>query len=404
MKRPKVLLLIALSSTLLLFGCGKKEEEADTPAVSQVIEQQTDAEGQGEQTMDDVEPEPVEEEPQATDDETPPAEGMVRSTLTNEWIDGSIENARPISIMVPNDTAALPHYNISKADILYECPVEGGITRTMAIIKDWENLDRIGNVRSCRDYFVYWAFEWDSIYLHFGGPYYINEIVEKSDTDHITGCAYGDKRTDGLYEGTFFRATDKKAPHNAYASADGINKGISKFSISKTYRDGYYDPDHFKFASSKEPNTLEQYSDAIAAKEIDMTPAYPVTNTAFSYNESDGLYYRSIYGKADVDAANGNQQLAFKNIFVQFTYHEVRDAKDYLTFQVHDTTRDGYFFTNGKGIHVTWKKSKDYEPTKYYDDNGNEVEINTGKTMICIAKQGASFKADGATYQSSVKK
>ena len=55
MKRPKVLLLIALSSTLLLFGCGKKEEEADTPAVSQVIEQQTDAEGQGEQTMDDVE-------------------------------------------------------------------------------------------------------------------------------------------------------------------------------------------------------------------------------------------------------------------------------------------------------------------------------------------------------------
>ncbi len=401
MKRLQVLLLVALSSTLLLFGCGK-EEEPDTPAVSQVIEKQ--AEPETDQSGEQVLATPEDETSAPADDEAPPKEGMVRSTLTNEWIEGSIEKNRPISIMVPNDSAALPHYNISKADILYEAPVEGGITRTMAVIKDWESLDRIGNVRSCRDYFVYWSFEWDSIYLHFGGPYYINDIVEKKDTDHITGCAYGDKRTDGLYEDTFFRATDKKAPHNAYASASGINKGIEKFSISKTYRDGYHQADHFKFAPSKEPNTLEQYTDAISAKEIDMSPAYSVTKTGFSYNESDGLYYRSMYGKPDVDAANNNQQLAFKNIFVQFTYHEVRDAKGYLAFQVHDTTRDGYFFTNGKGIHVTWKKSTDYEPTKYYDDNGNEVQINTGKTMICIAKQGDSFKADGTSYNSSVKK
>ncbi len=398
MKRLQVLLLIALSSTLLLFGCGK-EEEADAPVVSQVIEKQSGTESQGEQTLDESD-KPQEEK---VDDEEPPEEGMVRSTLTNEWISGDIEKNRPIAIMVPNDSAALPHYNISKADILYECPVEGGITRTMAVIKDWENLDRIGNVRSCRDYFVYWSFEWDAVYLHFGGPYYINELVERSDTDHITGCAYGDKRTDGLYENTFYRATDKKAPHNAYASADGINKGIEKFKISKTYRDGYYNPDHFKFASYKEPNTLEQYSNAVTAKEIDMTSAYPVTKTSFSYNESDGLYYRSMYGKADVDAANNNEQLSFKNVFVQFTYHEVRDAKDYLAFQVHDTKRDGYFFTNGKGIHVTWKKTTDYEPTKYYDDDGNEVEVNTGKTMICIVKQGASFDVDGTSYKSSVK-
>lgn len=393
MKRLQVLLLVSLASVLLFSGCGKKEEEADEPAVAQVIEKQPELENTETPADSEAEPEaPV-------DDEQPPAEGMVRSTLTNEWIDGSLEKTRPIAIMVPNDSAALPHYNISKADILYECPVESGITRSMAVIKDWENLDRIGNVRSCRDYFVYWSFEWDSIYLHFGGPYYINEIVERKDTDHITGCSYGDKRTDGLYEGTFYRSTDKKAPHNAYASAEGIKKGIDKFNISTTYRDNYYDPNHFKFAPSKEPNTLEKYSDAVTAKEIDMSPAYPVTKTSFSYNESDGLYYRNMYGKADVDAANDNQQLAFKNVLVQFAYHEVRDAKGYLIFQVHDTTRDGYYFTNGKGIHVTWKKSTDYEPTKYYDDDGNEIEINTGKTMICIVKDSDSFKADGTALK-----
>ncbi len=392
MKRLQVLLLVALSSALFLTGCGKTEE-VEEPVVAQVIEPQPELETDETNAKEET----------ATDDDVPPEEGMVRSTLTNEWIDGDLEDARPISIMIPNDSSALPHYNLSKADILYECPVEGSITRSMAVIKDWEGLDRIGNVRSCRDYFVYWSFEWDSIYLHFGGPFYINDIVEKADTDHITGTSYGDKRTDAMFEGAFYRSTDKKAPQNAYASAEGINKGISKFGYSKTYRDGYYDADHFKFASSKTPNTLDAYSDAVTAKEISMKPAYPVTKTSFTYNAEDGLYYRYMYGKPDVDAANNEVQLSFKNVLVQFTYHEVRDEKGYLAFQVHDTTRDGYYFTNGKGIHVTWKKTADYEPTKYFDDNGNEIEINTGKTMICIVEEGDSFDADGVSLQSDAK-
>jgi len=386
MKRVQVLFLVALSSALILSGCSKEEEASETvvqPIVEPIVETQ---------------PEEAETE-EETEDETdlPPEEGMVRSSLTNEWIDGDLENARPIAVMSPNDSNALPHYNFSKADILYECPVEGGITRSMAVFKDWEDLDRIGNVRSSRDYFVYWALEWDSLYVHFGGPFYINDIIEKESTNNITGCSYGGTGKVGLYENAFYRATDRSAPQNAYASAEGINNAISKFDYSKTYREDYYVADHFKFASESEPNTLDSYSDAVSAKEIDLKKAYPITKTSFTYNEEDGLYYRSMYGKADTDAANNNQQLAFKNVFVQFTYHEVRDEKGYLAFQVHDTTRDGYYFTNGKAIHVTWEKTADYEPTRYFDDNGNEVEVNTGKTMICIVKDGDTIDVDGNT-------
>ena len=81
---------------------------------------------------------------------------------------------------------------------------------------------------------------------------------------------------------------------------------------------------------------------------------------------------------------------------VQFAYYEVRDEKGYLTFQDHDTTRDGYYFTNGKGIHVNWKKSGDYDPTKFYDDDGNEIELNTGKTMICVVEEGIRIKLPAA--------
>ena len=79
------------------------------------------------------------------------------------------------------------------------------------------------------------------------------------------------------------------------------------------------------------------------------------------------------------------------NVLVQFTYHEVRDAKGYLAFQCIDSTRDGWYFTNGRGIHVTWEKSSDYGTTHYYDDNGNEIQLNTGKTMVCIVEDGDTF-------------
>lgn len=381
MKHLKVLSLIALSATLLLFGCGKKEETIQ-PVVEPVVEVQPEL-------QEEPTPEPEEEE-------VPPEEGMVRSPITNEWISGDIADARPIAIMVPNDKSALPHYNLSKADVLYECPVEADLTRSMAVIKDWEGLDRIGNVRSCRDYFVYWALEYDSIYVHFGGPFYITDIIEREGTDNITGCFYGDNHHQGEYANAYFRSSDRKAPHNAYASADGLDDAIEHFGYSKTYRDNYYQGARFTFA--KEENALDA-GDAFTAKEIDLSKAYPIVKTSFTYNEEDGLYYRYMYGEPDVDAANDNVQLSFKNVIVQNTYYEVRDAKGYLAFQDHDTTRDGYYFTNGKAIHVTWEKTADYEPTKYFDDNGNEIEFNTGKTMICIVEDGDPIIVDGQTLE-----
>ena len=85
---------------------------------------------------------------------------------------------------------------------------------------------------------------------------------------------------------------------------------------------------------------------------------------------------------------------------MQNTYYEVRDDKGYLAFQCHDTTRDGWFFTNGKGIHVNWEKTSDYGATRYYDDAGNEIELNTGKTMVCIVEDGDSFLVDNQEFSS----
>lgn len=369
MKRISVLALIAASCSLLLFGCGKKEEPA--AVVEEVIEEVTDVEEEEEVTEE-------------VDDDVPPEEGMVRSPLTNEWVKEEIGKGRPLAVMVPNDKSTIPQYNISNADILYECLVEGEITRLMAVFGDWTGLERVGNIRSCRDYFVYWAFEYDCIYIHAGGPFYIDEVIGRKETNNINALT--------APSGAFYRTTDRSAPQNLYLDGADIVKEANRLGYSMEPRSEKLDDHHFLFTTKSNPNTLEQYTDAKDAKVIDMADAYPVTKSKFTYDEADGLYYRSQApsGGAHMDAAT-NKQLAFKNVIVQFTYHEVRDAKGYLAFQCADTTRDGWYFTNGKGIHVNWKKTSDYGSTHYYDDNGDEIILNTGKTMICIVEDGDTF-------------
>lgn len=382
MKRLQVFFLVALSSSLLLSGCSKDEETTAQPVVEAIVEAQPDASSDTEATTEGEE-----------DEDIPPAEGMVRSRLTNEWVDEDVANTRPIAVMVPNSKTA-SQYGLSQASILYECNVEGSMTRLMAIWEDWQDFEKIGNIRSCRDYYLYWAFEWDAIYIHYGGPFYIDDLIARDDTQNINCIEYANAS---------YRDTAKNSTDNAFTSSELILQAVEHYGYPLEYRDGYADDSHFQFASESSPNTLEQYSDAITADTIDMSPAYPVTNCYFIYNEETGLYdrYQHLSGDSDgphIDLAN-NEQLSFKNVIIQNTYYEVRDQKGYLAFQCHDTTRDGWYFTNGKGIHVTWEKTSDYGATRYYDDDGNEIQLNTGKTMICILEDGDIFNVDDVSIE-----
>lgn len=313
------------------------------------------------------------------------ADEQVRSVYTNELIPASLASLRPIAVMMPTDKAAQPSYGIGNAKILYEIMEEGNISRQLAIIDNWQGLERIGNIRSCRDYYIPEAKEWDPILIHFGGVYYMQERITAPDVNNLSGTnEYG---TGGDRPGSkyFYRTTDRKAPHNAYISAEGITKACQALGYSLNTRQEYYNPSHFLFANGV--NTLEQYPGAIPGNVIDLSQIFSYTKSYFTYNPADGLYYKNIHGKPQTDGLTGTQ-LTFSNIIIQNTNWSKRDAKGYLAFQNIDSTMDGYYFTKGRGIHVTWKKTADYTPTKYYDDNGNEIQLNEGKTYIAIAQSG----------------
>jgi len=312
----------------------------------------------------------------------------VRSVYTNEVISQEQALTRPIAIMMPTDKVAQPSYGISHAKVLYEIMEEGDISRQMAVIDDWQGLSKIGNVRSCRAYYIPQATEWDPILIHFGGVVYMKDRISQPDINNISGTyEYG---TGGAAPGAgmFFRTSDRKAPHNAYISASGITKAAQQLGYSLTVRPEFYNAKHFTFAQGV--NTLEQYGEAAAlASTIDLSQVFPYTKSSFTYDAATGLYRKNIHGKAHVDGSNG-EQLAFANVIVQNTKWDVLDKKGYLTFQNLDNTEDGYYFTKGKAIHITWAKVAEYSPTVYFDDNGNEIQLNEGKTYIAVAQKGRS--------------
>lgn len=367
MKKFILLLFTLISAVALLTACGKNEtEEKDNIVSDEKTPQDTQGNQQGEDNNDEEGP-----------------EGMVRSSITNEWILEELEAQRPLAVMMPTDKAAQPQYGIGRAEVLYECMEEGDMSRQMAIINDWQDLEQIGNVRSCRLYYIYWAMEWDPILVHFGGVFYMRDIISRTDVHNISGTySDGTRETSAPGAGAFFRTKDRSAPHNAYVSADSLHKAMDSLKYPAEHRDSYVS-EHFKFADAS--NTLEGAKNVQDAVEIDLSDCFPATKSSLKYNKEDGLYYKYLYGNKQIDATT-DEQLTFKNVIIQKAHYEVLDKNLYLAFRVHDINMDGYYITNGKAIPITWKKTEEFGPTTYYDLEGNEIKLNTGKTYIAIVQ------------------
>jgi hypothetical protein len=379
----------ALLAATILFGCGDASDEA---VVGISVEKLED--------IQDVVETPTEEvTEEVVDEDAPPAEGMVRSYFTNEWVDEKINTNRPIAVMYPINKEAQPQYGLSNVAVFYEIMEEGNMSRQMGILEDWEGLERIGNIRSIRDYFVYAALEYDPIIVHYGGPeLYVKTILTRDDVDNLNGVG----GVMGSDYGAFFRVPEgSTSEHTAFTDGAHVTSAIEKAGFSVEHRDKFEGQSHFTFTGYTNPNTLEDYPDAVEATEIDMSGCYPVTKSALTYDPEKEVYLKTLYGSAQKDALTG-EQLAFSNVIIQRAYREVRDANGYLAYQMHDTTRDGYFITKGKMIHITWEKTDDYAPTTYYDDNGNEITFNTGKTMIFVVQEKgdsfSKFTVNGVEY------
>ena len=294
-------------------------------------------------------------------------DGMIRSYLTGEMVDTAIGNRRPVAVMMSNDKEALPQYGINRAGVVYEAPAEGGMNRYMAVLENYDDLDRIGSVRSCRTYYTYFAREFDAIYAHYGQSTFAKPYL--ANVYNINGL-------DAIGTVAYFRTKDRKSPHNAYTSGNRLNKAILQLGYSETYDSSYRG--HYRFAKDGRKVTLEEKNGVSDAYKV--YPGYVLNKPWFEYHEDDGLYYRFQYGAPH----KGDEgQIKVKNIILQYCPSAHYATTEYLNINVQDDSY-GCYVTEGRSIPIKWSKDGEFGPTHYYDMENNEIILNQGKTWVCI--------------------
>lgn len=326
---------------------------------------------------------------------------MVRSYLTGKSVPASIGRVRPAAIMLNNIYDALPQSGIGNAEVVYEAPVEGGITRLMGIFEDYQDVERIGSVRSSREYYVYFAREFDAYYLHFGQAWYALELLWRDETLNLSGLEDAGKGEGDL---VYYRSDDFQAPHNVFTNYEMIQEGLKFREYPREYSEEYMAQNgHYKFAADDAPVLLENGAEASY-----VSPGYDYNNAYFLYDEATGKYTRYQFDDTQIDGTTGSP-LQYDNILIQYcSWTPQVDSDTYLNIDVLNGG-SGKYITRGKAIDVTWKKdggttedpfaAGNFNPTRYYDSEGNEITLNQGKTWVCIVLDTDSDKVSIGTAQ-----
>lgn len=334
-KKWLLALMILCLAAVILSGCGKKTE----PVAA---------------VEPEVTPVPAVQPPPEPPKGTPcPLTGM----LVTEEEDLKL---RPIAVMIDNEYNARPQSGLLDAEIVYEIPVEGKITRYMAIYHH-NHADKIGPVRSARPYFIDKALELNAVYVHCGGsPQALQDLVtlKVNTLNDLKGSP------------CFWRSKDRKMPHNLYASTNLMREVIlsNKFN-NKTA------PQYFKFSEE----FLDLDGKKTSAISFNYSKNYIV---GYEYSEKDKLYYRTINGIRLKDKES-NIDIATTNIIVEKTTSKVLDDVGRLKVDNIGKGR-GYYLTGGRLMEIEWSKESRSAKTSYKDLKGNEIQMNKGITWIQV--------------------
>ena len=126
-----------------------------------------------------------------------------------------------VGVMIDNHPDSRPESAVSKAKIVYEASVEGGLTRYLAIFDSKQAVAEVGPVRSARAYFLDWLQEYgNGLYMHSGGsPDALSVIKQKNIFD-----------ANEFFRGQYYwRSQDRQAPHNLYTSSSNWVRIVSKY-------------------------------------------------------------------------------------------------------------------------------------------------------------------------------
>lgn len=336
----KRLLLIMVVICLLLTGCGNQNDLNDDIS--------------NEESKEDIkEPEePVEEKKISI-------------------IDMS-SNSRPYAVVINNYISATKvQTGLNEAYIIYEFPIEGGITRSLALFKDKTDV-KIGTVRSARQNYIDYVMENDAIFVHFGWNIPAKEDISEYKIEYIDGNSRDNKAFKREKNGL---ATE----HTVYTNISTIishNKNTRKFRTTTDVKP----PLHYV----TDIVDLSKYEDSVVANNVKVN--YASYNVEFKYNTETKRYERYVKGNIHKDYVTGAIYDTKNILVISVGTNSIKEYTDtagtnYLNIK-NIGSGSGYYVTNGYARKITWKKETRKSQTIYKYEDGSTVNINDGNTYI----------------------
>lgn len=385
-ERKKIILIVAATAAvviaavalILVFrGMNKTAEAPDAPPENENTENlpQQDDEGDEPDADDKQEEDPPVSEPDEEDPtEEPPVEepqGPV-NPLTGLPVEEDISQNRPWAVMINNISKATPQAGIGAADVIIEAPVEGGITRFMALYQDMGDLQEIGPIRSSRPYYINIAMSFDAMYIHAGGSNDAYAALKSTGIDRIDG-------TNGSGE-TFhrdeWRRKNKGSEHSLMLDVPLIDGYAEKHGFRLTHGEDYAAPFTFDDTVERTGETANSVSVRFYGGETKLT--------GFAYDPETKLYTASQFKTAMTDSTTG-EAVKVRNIITVRTSISVIPGDDAGRLRATlSGAGEGQYIVDGVAMNIKWSRESDTSQWVFTQEDGTPLTLATGVTYIIL--------------------
>lgn len=356
------IIVILLLTTMVLVSCSQKTNQV----------QPNDIDIQADETKASPEKKVEKEEPEKKEKEEPKYANY--APLTGVGTNDPIDN-RIIGVMVNNHPKARPQTGLHMADIVYEVLAEGYITRFLALYHS--NMpEKVGPVRSSRDYYIMLNKGYDALYVNYGQSPEAMIMLSKGVVDHVNGMGYVYNRPYGGFE----RASFRRAPHNAYITYDNIIKEAKRYKYNLKQ-----DVPSLPFLQKEQLEALK----GNPAKDIMITysTAYDY-NVSYSYNSDTKEYQRYSVGEMTIDRET-KTPITVDNILIVEMKHKVIDNEGRREIDLNSGGK-GYLIQRGQYKEITWK-NVDGRILPF--ENGKQAGFVPGKTWINVIPTDPGLEA-----------
>lgn len=273
--------------------------------------------------------------------------------------------SRPIMVTLGNSSNERPQSGLSKACVVYELLAEGNITRLLALYNK-EVPGEIGNVRSARLYFIPLILENDAYYAHVGGHHLALSKLSEIGVANLNEFDHPG----------FWRSEATEAPFNVYTSPGDLKASAQSMGYRK-------EGNREEFAEFTEEESISGEK----AKKIRIS--YGSTNVVdYEYDEEKMAYLRSVNGQYHLDGIE-DEKIKASNIIVQYADSRVIDDEGRRDIEIIGSG-EGKFISGGQVSSITWEKESMRATTKFYDNEGKEIELYPGQTWINVVPGGDS--------------